>query len=35
MLSTVIGTSANRFLSLFYGKTEKVPNIAYPTCDVR
>jgi hypothetical protein len=35
MLSKNIGTSVNRFLSIFGGRIEKVPNLAFPTCDVR
>lgn len=34
-LSSNVGTSVNRFLSVFANKVEKVPNLAFPTCDVR
>jgi hypothetical protein len=35
MLSPTIGASVNRFLSILGNKVEKVPCLAFPTCDVR
>jgi hypothetical protein len=35
MLSPTIGASVNRFLSILGNRVEKVPCLAFPTCDVR
>ena len=35
MLSTTIGASVNRFLNILGNRVEKVPCLAFPTCDVR
>ena len=35
LLHTSLGTSATRFLNIFANKLEKVPDVYFPTCDVR
>jgi nucleoside-diphosphate-sugar epimerase len=35
ILHDTIGTSMNRFLSVLGNKVEKIPNMYFPTCDVR
>jgi dihydroflavonol-4-reductase len=35
LLHTSLGTSATRFLNVFANKLEKIPDLYYPTCDVR
>ena len=35
LLTSVTGTSATRFLSVFRGTASVVPNLHFPTCDVR
>ena len=35
LLHSTLGTSATKFLSIFEGKVEKVPDLYFPICDVR
>jgi len=35
VLHDSLGTSSNRFLNVFLGKIAKIPDIYFPTCDVR
>ena len=35
MLSSAQGESASRFISIFRNKVDTIPNVYWPTCDVR
>lgn len=35
LLHSSLGTSATRFLNIFANKLDKIPDLYYPTCDVR
>lgn len=35
LLHTTLGNSATKFLSVFANKLEKIPDVYFPTCDVR
>ena len=35
LLNKMSGASIGMFLEVFRGKTERIQNVSYPTCDVR